>query len=114
PPGTTSADLEVFDVSKKLAGISVTADVMRFQAQGNELQGIRLFAVDNHSDPPRTQMNDQNFEFYLPDGAEVDQSMAMPAGGQPINSAPVPQWEKNSKGFFFPLLTITHTLTVSL
>src|SRR5207253_883386 len=103
PPGTTSADLEVFDVSKKLAGISVTADVMRFQAQGNELQGIRLFAVDNHSDPPRTQMNDQNFEFYLPDGAEVDQSMAMTAGGQPINSAPVPQREKNRYAFVFPL-----------
>jgi hypothetical protein len=103
PPGTSSADLEVFDVSKKLAGISVTADVMRFQAQGNELQGIRLFAVDNHSDPPRTQMNDQNFEFYLPDGAEVDQSMAMTAGGQPINSAPVPQKEKNRYAYIFPL-----------
>jgi len=103
PPGTTSADLEVFDVSKKLAGISVTADVMRFQAQGNELQGIRLFAVDNHSDPPRTQMNDQNFEFYLPDGAEVDQSMAMTAGGQPINSAPVPQKQKNRYAYVFPL-----------
>jgi len=103
PPGITSTDLEVFDVSKKLAGISVTADVMRFQAQGNELQGIRLFAVDNHSDPPRTQMNDQNFEFYLPDGAEVDQSMAMTAGGQPINSAPVPQKEKNRYAYVFPL-----------
>jgi hypothetical protein len=103
PPGTTSVDLQVFDVSKKLAGISVTADVMRFQAQGNELQGIRLFAVDNHSDPPRTQMNDQNFEFYLPDGASVDQSMAMTAGGQPINSAPVPQKEKNRYAYVFPL-----------
>ena len=103
PPGTASVDLQVFDVSKKLAGISVTADVMRVQAQGNELQGIRLFAVDNHSDPPRTQMNDQNFEFYLPDGASVDQSMAMTAGGQPINSAPVPQKEKNRYAYVFPL-----------
>src|SRR5437660_11455078 len=75
---------------------------MRFQAQGNELQGIRLFAVDNHSDPPRTQMNDQNFEFYLPDGAEVDQSMGMTAGGQPINSAPVRERETNRYAFAFP------------
>ena len=29
PPGTTSVEVEVFDVSKKLEGISVTADVMR-------------------------------------------------------------------------------------
>ena len=103
PPGTTSVEVQVYDASKKVAGISVTADVMRFQSQGNELQGIRLFAVDNKSNPPRTQMNDQNFEFYLPDGADVDQSMAMTAGGQPVNSAPVPQKEKNRYAFMFPL-----------
>ena len=76
---------------------------MRFQAQGSELQGIRLFAVNNASDPPRTQMSDQSFEFYLPEGAQVDQSMAMTAGGQPINSAPVPQKQKNRYAFLFPL-----------
>jgi hypothetical protein len=103
PPGTTSVEVQVYDVSKKVAGISVTADVMRFQAQGSELQGIRLFAVDNKSNPPRTQMNDQNFEFYLPDGADVDQAMAMTAGGQPLNSSPVPQKEKNRYAFIFPL-----------
>ena len=103
PPGTTSVEVQVYDVSKKVAGIGVTADVMRFQAQGNELQGIRLFAVDNKSNPPRTQMNDQNFEFYLPDGASVDQAMAMTAGGQPINASPVPQKEKNRYAFIFPL-----------
>jgi hypothetical protein len=103
PPGTTSVDVDVYDVSKKVQGISVTADVMRFQAQGSELQGIRLFAVNNASDPPRTQMSDQSFEFYLPDGAQVDQSMAMTAGGQPINSPPVPQKQKNRYAFVFPL-----------
>jgi len=103
PPGTTSVEVQVYDVAQKVEGITVTADVMRFQAQGNGLQGIRLFAVENKSNPPRTQMNDQNFEFYLPDGADVDQSMAMTAGGQPVNSAPVPQKEKNRYAFIFPL-----------
>ena len=103
PPGTTSVEVQVYDVSKKVDGISVTADVMRFQAKGSELQGIRLFAVDNVSDPPRTQMSDQSFQFYLPDGAEIDQSMAMTAGGQPVNSAPVPQKQKNRYAFLFPL-----------
>ena len=103
PPGTTSVEVQVFDVAKNVPGIGVTADVMRFQAQGNELQGIRLFAVNNTSNPPRTQMNDQNFEFYLPEGAQVDQAMAMTAGGQPINASPVPQKEKNRYAFIFPL-----------
>ena len=103
PPGTKTADVQVFDVSKKLAAISVTADVLRFQAQGNELQGVRLFAVDNTSRPPRTQMNDQNFEFYLPDGVQVDSSFAQTEGGQAVNSAPVPQAERNRYAFVFPL-----------
>ena len=103
PPGTTSVEVQVYDAAKKVVGISVTADVMRFQADANELHGIRLFAVNNNSNPPRTQMNDQNFEFYLPDGAQIDQSMAQTANGQPINSAPVPQKEKNRYAFIFPL-----------
>jgi hypothetical protein len=103
PPGTTSVEVQVYDVAKKIEGLSVTADVMRFQAQANELQGVRLFAVNNESNPPRTQMDEPSFEFYLPDGAQVDQVMAMTAGGQPINSSAVPQKEKNRYGFIFPL-----------
>jgi hypothetical protein len=103
PPGTNSVEVQVFDVSKKLNDISVTADVMRFQAQGNELQGTRLFAVNNTSNPPRTQMNDQNFEFYLPDGARIVDSSAETAGGQPLKTDPVPQKEKNRYAFIFPL-----------
>jgi hypothetical protein len=103
PPGVDSVEVVVYDVSKKSDGVSVTADVLRFQAQSNELQGIRLFAVDNSSSPPRTQMGDQHFEFFLPEGAQIDQAMAMTAGGQPINSSPVPEKEKNCYGFVFPL-----------
>jgi hypothetical protein len=103
PPGSNSVELQVFDVSKNVAGVSVTADVMRFQARDNELQGIRLFAVNNASNPPRTQMHGKDFEFFLPDGAQIDQGMAMTAGGQPVNSPPVPEKAKNCYGFVFPL-----------
>jgi len=103
PPRTTSVEVEVYDVLTKVVGITVTADVMRLQVRGNDLEGIRLFAIDNKSNPPRTQMNDQNFEFYLPEGAEVVQAMALTAGGQPVNSSPVPQKEKNRYAFVFPL-----------
>ena len=67
------------------------------------MQGTRLFAVNNTSNPPRTQMNDQNFEFYLPDGAHIVESSAETAGGQPLKSDPVPQKEKNRYAFIFPL-----------
>jgi hypothetical protein len=103
PPGTTSVDLDVFDVGKKVEGISVTADVMRFQVENGQLEVVRLFAVNNESKPSKTQMNDHNFEFYLPEGAKIMQSMAKTANGNPLNSAPVPQSEKNRYAFIFPL-----------
>ncbi len=113
PPGTTSVEVQVYDAAKKVENVTVTADVMRFQAQGNELLGVRLFAVDNNSKPPRTQMNDRSFEFYLPEGATVDSGEAQTAGGQPLSLAPVPQDEKNRYAFIFPLRPGQTTLQVT-
>ena len=103
PPGTNSVEVQVFDVAKKIEGIKVAADLMYVQAKSDELGITRIFSVDNSSQPPRTQMNDENFEFYLPEGAQIDGSEAQTAGGQPVNSAPVPQAEKNRYAFVFPL-----------
>ncbi len=105
PPGTTSVEVEVFDVGKKVEGIEVVADIMTFQATQGQLHVQRTFAVNNTSKPPRTQMNEHNLEFYVPDGATVSEGQAMTAGGQPVNSAPVPEGEnaKNRYAFLFPL-----------
>jgi hypothetical protein len=103
PPGTASADVDVYDVAKKVDGISVTADVMRMQTGADQLEVARLFALNNQSSPPRTQMKDANFEFYLPDGAQIAGGMALTANGQWINSEPIPQRDKNRYAFSFPL-----------
>ena len=105
PPGTTSVEVEVYDVGKKIEGIEVVADIMRFQAGQGQMQVERTFAVQNASKPPRTQMNEHNLEFFVPDGAKVTDGQAMTAGGQPVNSAPVPEGEnaKNKYAFLFPL-----------
>src|SRR5271165_4252992 len=60
PPGTTSVEVEVFDVGKKVEGIQVVADIMSFQATQGQLHVQRTFAVNNTSKPPRTQMNEHN------------------------------------------------------
>ena len=105
PPGTTSVEVEVYDVGKKVEGIEVVADIMRFQAGNGQLQIERTFAVNNNSKPPRTQMNEHNLEFYVPDGAQITEAQAMTAGGQPVKSAPVPEGAnaKNRYAFLFPL-----------
>jgi hypothetical protein len=103
PPGTSSVDLTVYDVAKKLDGISTTVDVMRFQAQNGQLQVLELFAVQNSSKPPRSQMSDENYEIQLPPDAQIDTSLAKAPGGQPVNSAPVPLKKKGRYTFVFPL-----------
>ena len=103
PPGTTSVEVEVYDVAQKVEALSVTADVMFLQVVNGQLAVLRKFAVNNGSTPPRTQMNDHNFEFRLPEGAQIDSGLAKTAGGQELKSDPVPQTEKNRYAFLFPL-----------
>ena len=104
PPGSTSVEVEVNDVAKQVDGIEVVADIMRVQAQGGQLDIIRIFAVENKSKPPRTQMNERNLEFYVPEGAKIVNGSATTANGNPLNSMPVPQDDKKTRySFLFPL-----------
>lgn len=104
PPGTTSVEVEVYDAAKKLEGIEVVADIMRIQVEQGQLEVMRAFAVQNNSKPPRTQMNEHNLEFVVPEGAQIVEGQAMTANGQPVNSAPVPEDDKKTRySFLFPL-----------
>jgi hypothetical protein len=105
PPGTTSVELEVYDVAKKVDGIEVVADIFRVQVEQGQLEVIREFGVQNTSKPPRTQMSERNLEFYIADGAQLipDSGSATTENGNPLKSAPVPEGEKNRYSFIFPL-----------
>ncbi len=117
PPGSTSVEVEVFDVAKKLAGIQVVADIMRIQAGQGQMQVERTFSVQNSSQPPLTQMNEHNLEFTVPEGAKIVEGQALSAGSQPISSDPVPEdAAKTRYAFVFPLrpgesrFTVVYTL----
>jgi hypothetical protein len=104
-PGTTAVALEVYDVSKKIDGITVVADIMRVQAVQGQIEVVREFGVQNFSKPPRTQMNEHNLEFYVPNGAKIieESATATTENGNPLKSAPVPEGEKGRYSFIFPL-----------
>ena len=103
PPGTQSIDVKVYDAAKKVDGVNAVADLMYLQAAKGDLAIMRLFAVDNTSQPPRTQMSDAGFEFNAPENAEVDEGEAQTAGGQWVKTMPVPQKIKGRYAFVFPL-----------
>jgi hypothetical protein len=102
-PGATSAAITVYDTAKKVDGLQQMADVNRISAEGNQLQVIALFALQNNSKPPRTLVSDTAFEFILPEGATIDSGMARGPGGQPIANQPSEAGGKNRYAFSFPL-----------
>jgi hypothetical protein len=60
--------------------------------------------VQNDSKPPRTQMNERNLEFYVPEGAKILQAEATTANGNPLKTDPVPVDDKKTRyAFLFPL-----------
>jgi len=104
PPGTTSVQLDVYDVGSKIEGVTVVADIMRIQADQGQMDVMRAFAVQNSSKPPRTQMNERNLEFVVPAGAKIIQAEATTQNGNPLNVSPVPEKGDNTRyGFNFPL-----------
>lgn len=102
-PGKTTAELTVYDAAKKVDGLQQMVEVDRIQADGSQLQVIALFAIQNESKPPRTQVDDRTFEFVLPEGATIGSGLARGPGGQPINEQPTEAGTKNHYAFSFAL-----------
>jgi hypothetical protein len=103
PPGTLSVEVDVFDAAENVAGIAQTVNVMRIEAGPGSMRVIQMFAVQNSSSPPRTQLRERNFEIALPEGAQLEQTIAAGPGGMPVTSAPVPTGAPGGYAFVFPL-----------
>ncbi len=82
-PGSNSANIDVYDSAKKIDGISGRYLVLRMEtdAAGKTLNVAESFIVDNDSAPPRTEYGANTFDFYLPKGAQVMQTLASGPGG---------------------------------
>ncbi|MBI2682196.1 MAG: carboxypeptidase regulatory-like domain-containing protein [Acidobacteriales bacterium] len=103
PAGTGSVEVDVFDVAEKVEGVKLSLDVNRIEADGGSMRVIQFYEVMNESKPPRTMMSAKGFEFVLPEGAQIQESLAAGPGGMPVTTAPVPTGEKNHYAFLFPV-----------
>jgi len=106
PAGTDTADVTVYDAAAHVAGITGEADVMRIESDGSGtgLHVVENFFVKNDSAPPRTQFSPSPFDFYLPEGAVIEESAALGPGSMPVKAAPVPLSDaKNHYAFIFPI-----------
>ena len=104
PPGSSTADVDVYDSAAKVDNVSTTIHFYRFEPQNGQMNVVEGYAINNGSTPPKTQMSEKSFEFSLPPDATVDSSDAVTKGGMPLSTAPIP--DKSVKGkyaFMFPL-----------
>jgi hypothetical protein len=90
PPGKTNVEVDVFEPTKEADTISVGSRIVFFQPNGANLIVGEEYSIDNKSQPPRAYFRtDGNFEFSLPDNAQLQQVAASGPAGMPVVQAPI-------------------------
>ncbi len=90
PPGRTDIEVAVFEPSKDPKTISVNSRIVFFQPEGSKLTVGEEYAIQNISQPPQAFFrSDGNFEFAIPEHAQLQQVAASGPTGMPVVQAPI-------------------------
>lgn len=90
PPGRSDIEVAVFEPSKDPKIISVTSRIVFFQPNGTMLTVGEEYAIQNNSQPPQAFFrSDGNFEFNIPENAQLQQVAAAGPAGMPVVQAPI-------------------------
>jgi len=103
PQGNTPADVTVYDVSPKVEGVGIDADMMLIEATGTTLNVRERYLVRNSSSPPRTQFSQNGFEVVLPEGALLEEASATRPGGLGTRTHLAPLAQKGHYAFNVPI-----------
>ncbi len=97
PPGKTEVEVSVFEPTKDAKAIAVTTRVVFFQPNGATLIVGEEYSLQNDTKPPEAYFRaDGNFEFSLPENAQLQQVAASGPAGMPVVQAPIDK----AKGHF--------------
>jgi hypothetical protein len=103
PPGTTTADVTVYDAATQVEGLVTEARVFRLQAGGGSMNVQESYILNNQSQPPRSKIGNQTFAVTLPDGAEMGEASLTGPSGMPVTVTAVPSGAKNRYAYDFPI-----------
>jgi hypothetical protein len=103
PPGSTTAEITVYDVANKVDGVSTEADVMRVEAGNGQLKVTENYFVKNVSSPPRTQSSEHTYEVVLPPDATLEGAATTGPSNMPLAATPDPVSPKGHYAFSFPI-----------
>jgi len=103
PQGGGPGDIPVYDVSAKVSGVFIEADVIEAEAENGQLKINERYFVHNTGTPPTTQWSQKSFEIVLPPDATVTDTGAQRPSGLPTSIKLDPDGPKGHYAFNFPI-----------
>jgi hypothetical protein len=89
-PGASTVDVTVFEPTTDPAAIQVPLRLLVFQPNGDKLMVGEEYSIQNNSNPPAAYFKqDGNFEFTIPQGAEIDQVSTFGPSGMPVRQGTI-------------------------
>lgn len=90
PPGSSNVQVNIFESSSDAKTINVPSHVVVFQPNGATLVVGEEYEIENKSQPPQAYYKGTgNFDFALPEKAQLQQVAASGPTGMPVVQAPI-------------------------
>lgn len=89
-PGTSNVDITVYEPTTNPGAIQVPLRLLVFQPNGDKLMVGEEYSIQNNSNPPAAYYKqDGNFEFTIPQGADLDQVSTFGPSGMPVRQGTI-------------------------
>ncbi len=90
PPGTSTAQVDIYEGSKDAKTINVPSHVVIFQPNGTTLIVGEEYQIENKSQPPLAYFRSEgSFDFALPEKGQLQQVAAAGPAGMPVVQLPI-------------------------
>jgi hypothetical protein len=89
-PGTATVDVTIYEPTTNPSAIEVPLRLLVFQPNADKLMVGEEYSIQNNSNPPAAYFKqDGNFEFTIPQGAELDQVSTFGPSGMPVRQGTI-------------------------
>jgi hypothetical protein len=89
-PGSTTVDVTVYEPTTNSKALQVPLRLLVFQPNGDKLMVGEEYSITNNSNPPAAYFKqDGNFDFTVPDGAELGPVSTVGPSGMPVTQGTI-------------------------
>src|SRR5258708_6219247 len=90
PPGTSTAQVDIYEPTKDAKTINVPSHVVIFQPNGATMIVGEEYQIENKSQPPMAfYRTEGSFDFALPENGQLQQVAAAGPAGMPVVQLPI-------------------------